>query len=257
VLGRLGHCLLLPGVLRLGRVELGWILTGWNIHLLHQYARDTAAILDTPASYARGNDPGRNPVLDNFRTTPILGYRSYAAFAADIAAGAIGPWFKAVLYDNESWPDTPEAEQEDPWTYMPMFGQLAHANGLLFIATPARDLGNVSSSRHPKRPGERLDQWYLRTSVAGAAAQTADIAQIQTQVNTASLGAFTDLANNARRQALAANPRVKVYGGLSTNYGTPDQMAAAAQSVDVDGFYVTVTSSAIPQLAAFLRHMRR
>jgi hypothetical protein len=242
-------------VLRLGRVALGWILTGWNIHLLHQYARDTAALLDTPASYARGNDPRRNPVLDNFRTTPVLGYRSYAAFAADIAAGAIGPWFKAVLYDNEKWPDTPLAEQEDPWTYMPMFGQLAHANGLRFVATPARDLGNVATSRYPKRPGERLDQWYVRTNVAGAAAQTADIAQVQTQVNTASLFAFADLVDKARRQALAANPGVKLYGGLSTNYGAPDEMAAAAKSVEVDGFYVTVTSSAIPQLDAFLRQL--
>ena len=214
-------------------------------------------MLDTPASYARGNDPGRNPVLDNFCITPVLGYRSYAAFAADIAAGAIGPWFKAVLYDNEKWPDTPVAEQEDPWTYMPMFGQLAHANGLLFIATPARDLGNVATSRYPKRPGEILDQWYVRTNIAGAAAQAADIAQVQTQVNTASVAAFAGLAGRARQQALAANPDVKVYGGLSTNYGTPDQLAAAARSVDVDGFYVTATSSAIPQLDAFLRHLGR
>jgi hypothetical protein len=41
---------------------------------------------------------------------PIAGYRSYADFAADFAAGTIGPWFKGVLYDNETWPDTPMAE---------------------------------------------------------------------------------------------------------------------------------------------------
>ncbi|HTT52655.1 MAG TPA: hypothetical protein VMH35_14745 [Streptosporangiaceae bacterium] len=238
-------------------MELGWILTGWNIHLLHRYAPATAAMLDTPGSYARGNDPGRNPVLDGFHTTPALGYRSYSAFAADVAAGAIGPWFRAVLYDNENWPGTPAAEQQDPWAYLALFGQLAHANGLLYIATPARDLGNVATSRRPKRPGETLDEWYVRTNIAGAAAGAADIAQVQAQVHTASVPAFARLVSQARPQALAASRDVKVYGGLSTNHGSPDQMAAAASSAKVDGFYVTASSSAITQLEAFLRRMRR
>ncbi len=238
-------------------MALGWILTGWNIHLLHRYAPATAAMLDTPACYARGNDPGRNPVLDGFHTTAVLGYQSYAAFAADIAAGAIGPWFRAVLYDNENWPGTPAAEQQDPWTHLAMFGQLAHAHGLLHIATPARDLGNVATSRHPKRPGETLDEWYVRTDIAGAAAQAADIAQVQTQVHTASVPTFAGLVSRTRPQALAANRDVKVYGGLSTNHGSPDQMAAAASSAEVDGFYVTASSSAIALLDAFLRRMQR
>ena len=43
---------------------------------------------------------------------------------------------------------------------------------------------------------------------------------------------------------------------LSTNYGTAGQMAAAAKSVNADGFYVSITSPAIGQADQFFKLMR-
>ena len=43
---------------------------------------------------------------------------------------------------------------------------------------------------------------------------------------------------------------------LSTNYGTADQMAAAAQSVSADGYYINATTPAIAQADRFLQEMQ-
>ena len=43
---------------------------------------------------------------------------------------------------------------------------------------------------------------------------------------------------------------------LSTMHGTAGQMAAAAKSVNADGFHVSITSPAIGQADRFLKLMR-
>jgi len=53
---------------------------------------------------------------------------------------------------------------------------------------------------------------------------------LQNQVNTTNLSEYDWLFNNAKAQALAANPGIVVDSELSTNYGTPTQMATAAKS---------------------------
>ncbi len=233
-----------------------WIATGWNIHLLSQADRATAAhFFDTPASFGTGPRPARNPVPDGYAATPALRYASYAQFASDIADGAITHPYPAVLYDPEDWPQTPASERRDPAAYMTMFARLAHAHGFYVIQAPARDLGNVGDAVCAKRPGETLDQWYIRHSVAGTAAACSDAIVIQSQVRATDLGAYQWLVSSAKEQALAANSNVTVLAEVSTNYGAPGQMTAAAQSVQVDGFYVSMTSAAIPRASTFFTAM--
>jgi hypothetical protein len=233
-----------------------WIATGWNIHLLGQADRATAAhFFDTPASFGTGPRPARNPVPGGYAATPTLRYASYAQFAADIAAGAISYPYPAVLYDPEDWPQTPPSERRDPAAHMTMFARLAHAHGFYVIQAPDLDLGNAGDAACAKRQGETLDQWYIRHRIAGTAAACADAVVIQSQVRTTDLSAYQWLVSTAREHALAANPGVTVLAELSTNYGDPGQMAAAARSVEVDGFYVTMTSPAIPRANAFFKEM--
>ena len=146
---------------------------------------------------------------------------SYAQFASDIQSGAISPAYKWVLYDPEEWSRTPVAEQLNPSKYLTQFGQLAHAHGYKVIEAPARDLGNVarSGSACPELAGEDLDHWYIRCDIAGTAAAASDVVVVQDQVNTTNPAEYAWLFNNARQQALAANPQVIVDSELSTNYG--------------------------------------
>jgi len=75
-------------------------------------------------------------------------------------------------------------------------------------------------------------------------------------VNTTNLTEFDYLYNTTRSQALAANPQVVEDAEVSTNYGTADQMAAAAQSVNPDGYYINATTPTIGQADQFLQEMQ-
>jgi hypothetical protein len=236
-----------------------WIATGWNIHLAHRLdPATTGHFFNTPGSYGTGPRASVNPVTDGFAANAVLVFDSYAQFAADVKGGTISHAYKWVLYDPEEWPQTPAAEQLDPVRYLAQFGRLAHAHGYQVIEAPGRDLGNVarSGSACPELPGENLDRWYIRCDIAGAAAAASDVYVLQNQVNTTKLAEYDSLFSSARRQALAANPQIKVDSELSTNYGTASQMAAAAKSVNADGFYVSITHPAIGQAGRFFRLMR-
>jgi hypothetical protein len=107
-----------------------------------------------------------------------------------------------------------------------------------------------------QRPRPDPDHWFVRCNIAGAAAAYSDVFVLQDQVNTTNLTEFDYLYNTTRSQALAASPQVKVDAEVSTNYGTPDQMAAAAQSVGADGYYISATSPTIAQADQFLQDMQ-
>jgi len=236
-----------------------WIATGWNIHLADQTDPATAKhFFNTSGSFGTGPKASASPITDGFAANAVLVFDSYAEFASEIQSGTISPAYKWVLYDPEEWPQTPVAEQLNPDKYLTQFGQLAHAHGYKVVEAPGRDLGNVarSGSACPELPGENLDQWYIRCHIAGTAAAVSDVYVLQDQVNTTNLIEYDALFAAARKQALAANPQVIVDSELSTNYGTASQMAAAAKSVNADGFYVSITHPAIGQADRFFRLMR-
>ena len=234
-----------------------WIATGWNVHLLGQASPATAAhFFNTAGSYGTGGDPTSSPVMDGMATNPALVYFSYAKFASDLQAGAVKYPYRWVSYDPEQWSQTPLNEQQDPRTYLRMFAQLAHAHGYRVIEAPGRDLGLVAGAACPKASNQSLDKWYVACGVAGMAAAYSDVYVLQNQVNTTNLSEYDWLFNNAKAQALAAIPRIVVDSELSTNYGTPTQMATAAKSVAADGFYLSITSSTISQTTQFLQKMQ-
>jgi hypothetical protein len=234
-----------------------WVMTGWNIHQINQLDPATAGhFFNTSTSYGTGPNSTLNPISDGFSTSAMLTYTSYAQFASDLQNGAINPSYHWVLYDPEMWAQTPVSEQQNPALYMELFGQLAHANGYNVIEAPARDLAQVPGTACPQLPGENLDHWFVRCDVAGAAAAYADLFVLQDQVNTTNLTEYDYLYNTTRSQALAANPRVQVDAELSTNYGTPDQMAAAARSVSADGYYLNATTPTIAQADQFFQQMQ-
>jgi hypothetical protein len=172
--------------------------------------------------------------------TPVARYRSLAAFEADAKAGTIHKAFRWVLYDPECWPDTPPAEQADPCTAMQSFGQFAHSLGYRVIQTPARDLALALNASDPRQPGESISAWYLRTGMAGCAARYADMVDIQAQALTLDPAAYTRFVAAAAAQASAANPYAIQLAGVSTKYGTAEEMAGAARSVDAGGYWLNV-----------------
>jgi hypothetical protein len=172
--------------------------------------------------------------------TPVARYRSLAAFEADVRAGAIHKAFRWVMYDPESWPDTPVPEKVDPCAAMQSFGQLGHSLGYRVILTPARDLAAVPDTTNPRKPREDISAWYLRTGIAGCAARHADLVDIQAQALTLDRAAYSDFVTTAAGQIRGANAFAIRLAGVSTAYGSAGQMAAAAQGVHVDGYWLNV-----------------
>jgi hypothetical protein len=212
--------------------------------------------VDPPPAYSLS---APQSVATRLGPTKVARYRSLAAFQADTASlpWTIDPGYEWVLYDPENWADTPVEEQQDPWAWLPRFGQYAHARGYRVITAPARDLGNVADTMQPKGMDENLTDWYIGTDLAYAAAMHSDIVSIQSQAETLDLKAYQNIVQEGRSQAKAANPYVKVFAGISTNYGTPAQMAAAAKAVHVDAYWLNVPGPEpdIPKACEWLRLM--
>ena len=193
---------------------------------------------------------------------PTATYASYAAFAADVAAGRLRRSDRAVLYDIEKWGLTPLPEQQNPQAYMVRFSMLARAHGLLPILAPARDLVLVHGAVCAKRLGETLSQAYLRCGLAGADARAGALV-VQSQVNQFDVPMFREFLALAARQARAGNSGVAVLAQHATApLGRPAslaQLVAAAQSVDgfVQGFSLNVRMSDISTADSLLRSFRR
>jgi len=235
--------------------QTAWFMTASNVQSLSQADPATAAhFFNTASSYGAGASLVKTPVQAGYATTPVLGYTSYAQFSSDIASGAIKYPYKWVMYDPEDWAQTPVNEQQDPVTYMKLFGQLAHAHGLKVIEAPALDLCSVSGTAYPRLSGETCSAWYNRVNIAGAAATDADIYVLQDESNTTSLSQYDSLYTSSASQARAANPSISVYSELSTANGTADQMTAAAQSISPNGFYVAAPG-ATAQADQFFQNM--
>jgi hypothetical protein len=156
----------------------------------------------------------------------------------------------AVLYDDEDWSLTPEAQQQDPAKYEAEGYRLSRAHGVVFIAAPAMDLVRVLD---PDGSGSTV-QRFLGLDLIGQAARDADVVDIQAQGLEGS-AQYASFVTAAARQARSANPDVKVLAGLSTNPSgraiSATVLAADADAVRgvVDGYWLNIPSSgtACPQ----------
>jgi hypothetical protein len=236
--------------------RLSWIMLGSTLDAIVATQPDVArATFDSAFSFADGKPWKQNQVPAGYATTPTVKYESYAQFASDVAAGAIAPEIKAVLYDPEKWDRTPVSEQVDPVTYLQLFASLAHSKGYLVIETPARDLMAVDGAACRSTPGETLDQAALRCNLVANAALHADVVQVQSQTDEFDPAQFRAFVTATAIQARAANPGVVFLAGLSTSpagrVASPETLLAAAESVRgvVGGFYLTVCITCPGELA--------
>jgi hypothetical protein len=236
--------------------RVSWLMGAGNVHGLSVEDPAIATyFFNTPTAFGAGSSLVGNPIQPGYTTTPVLSYTSYAQFASDIQNGLMTFPYHWVMYDPEKWAQTPVAEQQNPVKYMTLFGQLAHAHGLKVIQAPAMDLAYVLGSVTPRLLGETSAAWYVRAGLAGAAAASGDILNLQEESQATNLASFDSLFSNAAAQAHAVNPNVKVFAEVSTYNATPAQMAAAAESISPDGYYVAAPG-ATSQLDQFFQYVK-
>ena len=178
---------------------------------------------------------------ESWHAIPIRSFASYAELKSAVAAGSLGPGVGGVLYDSEVWEFTPDNEQRDPATYMRLAAEAVHAKRLLFLTSPAVNLTKVLAPG----PEKRYDA-YLRLNIAAAAARYADVYDIQAQGSEVGVPRYSSFVQAAAQQARAANPKIIVLAGISTNpngqHVTSDQIVRAITATrnSVDGYWFNI-----------------
>ncbi len=200
-----------------------WIMTA---HALSQVTMDNKArqSIENDTIYS----PSYNPNMatrqeQGLHIIPVKTFDSEATLAADIAAGNIPSYVKAVLYDNEPWALTPAAEQQNPVLYYQRAYTIAHDHGYTFIATP------------------------VPNKIAPTIAPYADVVDVQAQYAQISTGTYLKAVNSIIEQVKHANPHAVVLSGISTNPTagdpTPQQLfdiAKATYPALVHGWWLNI-----------------
>jgi hypothetical protein len=241
-----------------GPGDLIWFIGGPTLQLLTATDGGAAiveAYFDRPNTYVfvtkntlASAPPNSAPAMtftavDSFDSTCDGGAR-ITGLVESVEAG-LPPRVKAVLYDNESWCFTPQAERSDPQTMGVAQGEAATATrsvGAAVLAAPAqdivRDMGPFDGS---------IQDRFLALELPGIAAKNADVYEVQSQGLQNNAALFESFLAAAASNARSANPNVKVLGGLSTNPANGlvptsfELCQLVVQTRDiVDGFWLNV-----------------
>jgi hypothetical protein len=200
---------------------------------------DSRRFFDNANTYVLGTMPV------GWHSISTRSFTSYAALQAAFAAGSIPPSVQAIVYDNEAWSFTPVQEQQHFALYVQKAANLVHSHHMQLIATPGTDLVRALD---PGGQGSVYSR-VLSLNIMKAAAQAADVVEIQAQGSEASLSTYTSFVQAAAAQAKTANPNVVILAGLSTNPGgqkvTGQQLYAAFQATfgTVSGYWLNIPSN--------------
>ncbi len=173
---------------------------------------------------------------------PVVTFSSVAELDQAVSGGRLPAGTGALLYDPEAWSFTPRPEQLDPAAAARQARDTAHAHGLALIVAPALNLATVRP--HPGG-GPRWRQ-FLRLGLAASAARVSDVLELQAQSLERDTSSYATFVREAAAQARAANPRVAILAGLSTNPPgaavTSEQLTAAIHATReiVDGYWLNI-----------------
>jgi len=185
--------------------------------------------------------PGQQP-LAVAGAEPVVTFSSAGELSQEVSGGQLPAGPRALLYDPEAWSFTPHAEQLNPASAAQRARDIAHAHGLSLIVAPAL---NLTTLRPDPGGGPRWKQ-FLRRGLAGSMAKVADVLDIQAQSLERSTSTYAEFVREAAAQARAANPRVAILAGLSTNPpGAPvtsQQLTAVIHATRgiVDGYWLNI-----------------
>lgn len=211
------------------------------------------------------NSANYNPVPAGWGAIGGMKFAAYSDFQSAITNGTINAKVTVVMYDNESWAQTPSNEQVAPSTYTTNFASLAHTHGYSFMSTPARDLAQVQTDW----AGGKLDDYYLaQGTYAGSghnfppwATTHSEYFEIQAQAHQTD-GLYVSFATSARNQSVTTKSTIKILIGVSTTYGTAQDMANAVLNThtlgNVVGYWINLsqTTADYQKVVSFLQILK-
>lgn len=222
--------------------SIAWMISAGALNLLQQAGAQTLAtqFFDQPQNFIIGQT--LPSWASNWTVNQVVTETSLAGISQALQGG-LPPTTKGVVYDLEAWSLSPLSEQQNPVASTAAAATLVHQAGLMLIATPATDLVSVLD------PGA-TDKYaaYLSLGIP-AAAQDADVFEIQAQDLEMSTASYASFVTAAAQAARAANPKVLVLAGLSTNPNgqqvTAQDLYAAVEATRgaVNGYWLNIPSA--------------
>ncbi|HTT51903.1 MAG TPA: hypothetical protein VMH35_10935 [Streptosporangiaceae bacterium] len=172
-------------------------------------------------------------------TTSVHAFGSLSSLAKIGPGLPHGSW---VLFDIETWPVTPLAEQQNPGKAMEQFNTAATRMGLRPIDAPAMDLAYTDTACSKKAHGGSRATWYIECRIAAyAVSDGGDGVIIQSQSHVGSPD-FGTLVRRARDEIMNVNPAAFIDADVSVNHGTAAQAVASLTGVGrhfISGIFVT------------------
>jgi hypothetical protein len=173
---------------------------------------------------------------------PVVTFSSVGELEQAVSGGRLPAGTRILLFDPEAWEFTPLAEQLNPAAAAGRAQQVARRHGLSLIVAPVLNLTTV----RPAPAGRPRWRQFLRMGLAGAIAKVSDVLELQAQSLERSTSTYAAFVRDAATQARAANPRVTILAGLSTNPPGPEvtsqQLTAAIHATRgvVDGYWLNI-----------------
>jgi hypothetical protein len=207
-----------------------WIVTSGTLYNLSKVWgwANVAKVFDNTNTYVvEGPTPPQ--AITNWTVNRVGDAKSLNEIANDISAG-----YSYVLYDPENWSFTPLQERTDPLAAIKQAEQMVAGKARLIVA-PGLDLA-ASMSGSGTYAQKMLHSGIYNVSGAAFAVD------IQSQSLEAQPQQYLAFLAKAKQQALATNPNVIVFAGIST---APDGQSESATSLS------TLTKQATPLVNGF------
>jgi hypothetical protein len=220
-----------------------WVLTATDLRQVESDPR-ARRVLARGQIYEIVGETIPKAATGDLAAVPTADFKSVADLEQALKTNRLDPAIRAVVYDNESWSFTPLDEQRHPDAAMARAARLVRSSGRTFISAPGTDL----AGRLNKKAASPLAA-YLAEGLAGAAATSGGILDIQAQVAERDPAQFRRFVTAAAAQARAANPTIRIVVGLTTESSlgpvSGDDLANLMAPLvgQVDGFWISDPTS--------------
>jgi hypothetical protein len=245
--------------------NIDWLVGSGAISLLDSYVGNdllSTNAFDNPNTFVTGHPK------EHWTSSTTASFTAYGpsnnpgSFEYALAHGLLPKSTTYVLYDNESWPLTPLAEQQNPELYMTEFVQMATDYGYKAILAPAIDLTNAMPCYRPNDSdwANYLYDCGIPELVADANPSIYEVQAQRLESNTttqARCDCYMWFVDTAESLSTSVSANLSVFAGISSNHSgvqaTGTQLATDVLNTVgyVSGFWlnIPVQSIACPSCA--------
>jgi hypothetical protein len=169
-------------------------------------------LFDNPRTFVTGASSSALATLGVPAAVPTATFTDENALAAAVNHHRLRPGTTAVLYDAQQSQSTPRRQRRNPGLFFHRAAEVAHAHGLLLIASPEAGIATPDS-----RPvgADQAYGGFIKRRIAEATARYADVYEVNGRGAQTSPADYPWFAQLAMTQAAAAHPSAELVADLS------------------------------------------